>query len=239
MSIATLKRKTKTQYNNMSVGSQNGFSLNGTHRSQGWVGQSVLSRSLPKSLMNGTTLRGHGGCCGTYNNAPIVRSAVTSLNDENVVKPSSINTHAMIEEKYKPYHNLITVNPDSRQNTNTQQDHIDKVAKKALSDYNDCHNLYYLSSLDPGRIAFLPDDVQIKLGNLTISTPYVCTDTDRILRPSWKRANHCVFTKPKSDYLPVTSSDHLANLRSTCTQNDKMVVRNNAGGPLPGAGVSR
>jgi len=53
MSIATLKRKTQTQYNNMSVGSKTGFSLNGTHRSQGYIGQTSLSRSLPKTLMKG------------------------------------------------------------------------------------------------------------------------------------------------------------------------------------------
>lgn len=238
MSIATLKRKTKTQYNNMSVGSKDGFSLNGTHRSQGWVGQSVLSRSLPKSLMNGTTLRGHGGCCGTYNKAHIVQSAVTSLNDENVVKPSSINTHAMIEEKYKPYHNLLTVNPDDRHNKNTQQDYIDKTAKRALKDYNDCHNLYYLASLDPAIVATLPIDLQIKLGDLPAPKP-VCLVKDPILRPSWRRPNRCLITKPASDYLPVASSDRLKTLNNACTQNDKTFVSPSSGRPLPGQGVSR
>ena len=65
MSIATLKRKTQTKYNNMSVG-QSGFSINGTHRNQGYVGQTSLSRSLPRTLMRGNTVRGHGGCCGTF-----------------------------------------------------------------------------------------------------------------------------------------------------------------------------
>jgi hypothetical protein len=43
MSIATLKKKTQSQYNNVSVG-QKQFSLNGTRRSQGWVGQTALAR---------------------------------------------------------------------------------------------------------------------------------------------------------------------------------------------------
>jgi len=43
MSIATLKRKTMTEYNRMSVGYTN-FSLNGTRRNQGYVGQTMLSR---------------------------------------------------------------------------------------------------------------------------------------------------------------------------------------------------
>jgi hypothetical protein len=59
MSIATLKRKTQAQYNN-SVGVAN-FSLNGTLRSQGYVGQTSLSRSLPRTPMNGAFPRGYGG----------------------------------------------------------------------------------------------------------------------------------------------------------------------------------
>ena len=55
MSIVALKRKTNTQYNNMSA-NRKGFSLNGTHRSQGYVGQTVLSRSLPRTLMRGNKI---------------------------------------------------------------------------------------------------------------------------------------------------------------------------------------
>ena len=77
MSIATLKKKTAAKYNNMSV-SEPKFSLNGGHRSQGWVGQTTLSRSLPKTPMVGNTPKGSGGCCGTYRVTPIVQSAVKS-----------------------------------------------------------------------------------------------------------------------------------------------------------------
>ena len=66
MSIVALKKKTAAKYNNMSVNTKEGFSLNGTRRLQGYVGQTSLSRSLPRTLMRGTTIRGHGGCCGTY-----------------------------------------------------------------------------------------------------------------------------------------------------------------------------
>ena len=91
MSIATLKKKTQAQYNNMSVGSNHGFSLNGTHRSQGYVGQTTLSRSLPRTLMNG-----HGGSYGQYPIVPVVLSAVTSLNNPNIIKPSVVGTYGMI-----------------------------------------------------------------------------------------------------------------------------------------------
>ena len=50
MSIVTLKKKTQSQYNNVSVGHRQ-FSLNGTHRSPGWVGQTTLSRSLPEHCL--------------------------------------------------------------------------------------------------------------------------------------------------------------------------------------------
>ena len=87
MSLATLKKKTAAKYNNMSV-NKPAFSLNGTHRSQGYVGQDTLGRSLPKTPMNGNVARGHGGCCGTYLRSNIVQSGVTSTNDPDIVKSS-------------------------------------------------------------------------------------------------------------------------------------------------------
>lgn len=43
MSLATLKRKTASKYNNNSVNKV--FSINGTHRNQGYIGQTSLSRT--------------------------------------------------------------------------------------------------------------------------------------------------------------------------------------------------
>ena len=101
MSIVTLKRKTQVQYNNMSVGSKTGFSLNGTHRSQGYVGQTMLSRSFPRTPMKGNVAKGHGGCCGKYPQHGIIQSAVTSLNDPTVVKQSVLDTKGMIRTHYR------------------------------------------------------------------------------------------------------------------------------------------
>jgi hypothetical protein len=122
MSIATLKRKTQTQYNNMSVGERQ-FSINGTHRSQGYVGQTSLSRSLPRTLMKGNVAIGHGGCCGKFKKTPIVQSAVISVENPNVVKSSVLGTSGMISTKYawikrpQPY---TSVKPDNNQNMNSQ-----------------------------------------------------------------------------------------------------------------------
>jgi hypothetical protein len=147
MSIATLKRKTQAQYNNNSVGFAN-FSLNGTLRSQGYVGQTSLSRSLPRTLMNGPTPRGHGGCCGNYPMHSIIQSAVTSLNDPHVIKSSVINTTGMINEKLNnitninetyfiscgPKHNCYnTVKPDYNQHLNHQGNYITNKAKTVIN----------------------------------------------------------------------------------------------------------
>jgi hypothetical protein len=103
MSIVALKNKTAAKYNSMSVGHRQ-FSLNGGYRNQGWVGQTMLSRSLPKTCMRGNTPIGSGGCCGKYMNNGIVQSAVTSLNDSSVIKGSSINNLSMIHNDNRyPY----------------------------------------------------------------------------------------------------------------------------------------
>ena len=135
MSIVTLKKKTAAQYNNMSVGTTNGFSLNGTHRSQGYVGQTSLSRSLPRTLMKGNTMRGHGGCCGSYPVGGLILSAVNSVEDSSVVKKSVINNSGMIRTKYRwiwrpqPY---SSVKPDTSNHINTQGHHIDILHDKAV-----------------------------------------------------------------------------------------------------------
>lgn len=136
MSLATLKKKTQTKYNNMSVGSKTGFSINGTHRSQGYVGQTSLSRSLPRTLMKGNVAIGHGGCCGKFRKMPIVQSAVISLENPNVVKSSVLGTSGMISTKYQwikrpqPY---TSVKPDNNNNNNSQSDYITYLIDKTLN----------------------------------------------------------------------------------------------------------
>ena len=49
MSLATLKKKTQAKYKNNSV-NKSTFSLNGTTRNQGYVGQTSLSRTFVRSL---------------------------------------------------------------------------------------------------------------------------------------------------------------------------------------------
>jgi hypothetical protein len=140
MSIVTLKRKTAAKYNNNSVSKPN-FSLNGTRRSQGYVGQDTRGRSLPKTIMKGNTPKGYGGCCGKYPINPIVQSAVTSLNNPNIIKPSVVGNYGLIETKYRWIHRpqpFSTTKPDSSfsQLIGTQQQYIEKISKLALNAAN-------------------------------------------------------------------------------------------------------
>ena len=139
MSIATLKRKTAAKYHNSSVDLP-AFSINGTHRSQGYVGQTMLSRSLPRTPMKGNTMKGHGGCCGTYPIGNVIQSAVTSLNNPNVVKPSVLGTDGLISTKYRWIRRpqpFASKKQDTNLHSNTAGDYIDRLQLKTIQ--TSCH----------------------------------------------------------------------------------------------------
>lgn len=100
MSIVALKRKTDAKYKNVSANQINGFSLNGTKRLQGYIGQTSLSRHTSFTPMKGTVAKGHGGCCGTYNYGRTVRSATSLCLDDDSVKGSVLNTNGMLAERH-------------------------------------------------------------------------------------------------------------------------------------------
>lgn len=211
MSIVALKRKTQAKYNNMSVG-QPQFSINGVHRNQGYVGQTSLSRSLPKTLMKGNTIKGHGGCCGTYRVTPVVQSAVTSLNDNTVIKPSVIGTDGMLATKYRwtrrpqPF---AVVKPDTNNNINDQQDYITRLRKRALQVAND---------------AYQPPNDLTTLKSINVASP-----DNSIIIPQ------CTFTKPDSDFVAMTQDNYLLQKHNNCTQNDVVYIPSkNNGGPILG-----
>jgi hypothetical protein len=141
MSIATLKRKTRATWRTASTG-QAAFSINGTHRSQGYIGQTSLSQSLPRTLFRGDTARGAGGCCGTYNDSFSITSGILDMNDATAIKPSVVSSRGRIAKRY-PW---ITggsgaiegverewVKPDSTHSQNTQGLYITYVAGTALA----------------------------------------------------------------------------------------------------------
>lgn len=100
MSIATLKRKSNNLHGSYHSTPGGGFSLNGAFRNQSYVGVN-LGKHYPRTIMKGNIPRGHGGCCGTYNNTPIVISDAWTTEDSTTVKASAMNTKGMIKTKYR------------------------------------------------------------------------------------------------------------------------------------------
>jgi hypothetical protein len=141
MSISTLKKKTNTLYNNMSV-NKVGFSLNGGCRNQGYIGQTSLSRSLPRTLMKGGELKGSGGCCGTYLRTPIIQSSLNYQNNSSVIKSSSINNMGMLLSKHRWIRRpqpFSCVKPDNN-NIITQSDIISNKKQKSIYNTENCIN---------------------------------------------------------------------------------------------------
>jgi hypothetical protein len=197
MSIATLKKKSQTQYRNMSVGQQ-GFSLNGTHRSQGYVGQTSLSRSLPRTLAKGNTIRGHGGCCGTYPVYPAILSAVNSTEDNSVVKKSTLSNKGMLDTKYRwirrpqPFSNVGMKQVD-------QTDYLKYLKQKNIQE----------------NISKSEDSLckHIETDNCNASKcKYVSSKASQMIH------------KPKSDYLAISQEEHIQNINSRCTILDKSSI---------------
>jgi hypothetical protein len=192
MSIATLKRKTAAKYNNSSVG-QKQFSLNGGYRNQGFVGQTMLSRSLPRTLFNGATPRGSGGCCGTFPVKTTVQSSTNYFENNKIIKSSVMNTRGLVATKYawalrpKPFSAL---KPDSNQNYSTQQDYIKNIRNHVI----------HCNPTDKC-------DGKIK--------PAVCPKTCSNMKyssftvPDIKNSAAQSITKPESQYTSMSQGDYL------------------------------
>ena len=204
MSIVTLKRKTQAQYNNISS-SPNGFSLNGTHRNQGYVGQTNLSRHFTYTHMHGGYPVGHGGCCNTAPNK-MQLPCVTSLENTKVVKPSTLNTSGLISTKYRWIRRgqpFSTVKP----NANNQADYITKLKKTALS----ACNISKKNGVVFGSSKYLPNfDVPTKSGVFS---------------------NHCRICISNPDTPTVVGamnqSDYLIQLHKTCAPLNEVDTQTN------------
>jgi len=214
MSIVTLKKKAQAKYNNMSV-SHHGFSLNGTLRNQGYVGQTSLARSIPVPNMRGNTVRGHGGCCGTFRKMPIIQSETvsTNLNNSNVIKTSVLNTLGMIDTKYKwitrpqPY---AVVKPDNNNHNNFQSDYISNLSKLTIQEANAC-----------------------QVSKLIGTGIKKCSNPDAYFYQS--KTTNCTYTKPESNYLAMSYGDYLIQFDNSCTLHTIPISKNTKGTPFAGS----
>ena len=209
MSIVALKKKTAAKYNNMSAG-QPQFSINGGYRNQGWVGQTSLSRSIPKTPMRGGAARGHGGCCGTYNKQMII-PPVTSTNDNTVIKGSVLSTPGMLDTKYRWVRRpadvdngmLVSVKPDDNHNLNSQTDYITRKTKRAINE---------TTKKGQGETQpCLPKQVE----------PYKCTTKcDNMFKHRWNTPHGNDIDTTTKKVGPIDSSEYIAKISDECAPID-------------------
>lgn len=142
MSLATLKKKTAHKYNNNSTQMRQ-FSLNGTHRSSGYIGQTSLSRTNIKTHSYGPIPQGHGGCCGTYKKQVLCPSSTFSTEDTNIVKPSVLGTKGMLQKRLawarrpQPY---VMVAPSNSLNQKSSSDYLIYKRKKVMQECENVNN---------------------------------------------------------------------------------------------------
>lgn len=147
MSIVTLKKLTASKYHNSTAGASDipVFSINGTRRNQGYVGQDMRGRTILKTPMKGNVIRGHGGNFGTYIVAPVLQNQYTggNLNDAMVVKSSVVGTGGMIMQKYRWIRRpapFVSVKPDSNRNINSQSQLLNTIKNNAIQECETCEN---------------------------------------------------------------------------------------------------
>ena len=132
MSLATLKRKTATKYNNMSTNTKN-FSLNGTLRNQGYIGQDSLSRTYIRTIAQNGVMHGHGGCCGKFDVSKMLHSTNTlCLNDKNAIKSTVKSTIGYIGDKQTKNHECIVVKADDGHNNSSHWEQIKRIKERAI-----------------------------------------------------------------------------------------------------------
>jgi hypothetical protein len=219
MSIVALKRKAASQYNNMSV-NQPQFSINGTTRNQGYVGQTSLSRSLTHTPHKGSVAKNFNG---SYINPDIKASETLSTEDNTVVKKSVLSYRGLLATKYRwtrrpdPY---ATVKVDSGRLANDQYSYIERLRKKTLADIaNNCP----------------PDEAKT---NGTVSQK-VCSTTIKTAQgfPIFSRNKiqaGCTVSKPASTLAAVSQSEKILALVEDCNTLDNYKFVSPSGRtPLP------
>ena len=186
MSLATLKKKTNAKYNNASVGAS-GFSLNGVHRNQGYIGQTSLSRTIIGTPMKGNVARGHGGCCGTYNDSNIIKPLLC-LENSNTVKKSVLSSKGMLRLKHKWANRggeHAPVKPDSNNNNNFSSMYTSYKRKQTLN------------NLAPGTLC------EPKVG---VVNDCSCNSDNKIVKP-----NEMFTNMDQSEYIFRKTRECLSN----------------------------
>ena len=131
MSIVALKRKSAALKNQSTGSSQ--FSINGTTRSQGYVGQTLKSRHLIHTPHGGAVRKDYSGCC---NDLDIPPSEIINLEDSSVVKTSVLSYKGMMAKRMLGT-TFNVVKPDGNHIGTHQGAYIDRLKRKNLKQIED------------------------------------------------------------------------------------------------------
>jgi hypothetical protein len=126
MSLATLKKKTAAKYHNISV-NKGQFALNGTHRNQGFIGQTSFSRTNLSTPASGVAFQGYGSCCSLYKISEVATTSIHSTEDSSVVKPSVLSSKGMMEKRTmwaRRSHPFSSTKPGDDSNMSSSGDYI-------------------------------------------------------------------------------------------------------------------
>jgi hypothetical protein len=222
MSIFTLKRKTAAQYNNMSVGVPQ-FSIEGTRRLQGYVGQDMRGRTILRTPFRGNTPRGSGGCCGTYQKKICVPYGTMTVENSGVVKKSvlsnwgSIRTHFRWIWRPQPF-TAVKPGDGSLCDNESQGVYVDRLRNKVLTcidAYNQTH-----STVPPVR-------------SIPAVLRSIMNFKGLFVKPATKSVGPCpTVTK---DVGSLDQSVYLLHVEEACTSGDtaKQLSNSFKGAPLP------
>lgn len=198
MSIVALKRKSAA-LKNLSSG-RSGFSINGTTRNQGYIGQTLQSRHLIHTPHKGSVAKDYSGCCNDFD---ILPSELTHLEDSTVVKPSVLSYKGMIAKRLLGT-NFNVVKPDSAHNGNNQSSYIDRLKRKNLKQIAD----HCPEPTDPAP---------------TNNDPCKMLRTLKGARIFSKPRTLCNISKKVG---PDTHEEHVAALNKACAENDVSFIVN-------------
>lgn len=149
MSIVALKRKYESSKNISH--SSTPFSLNGTTRNQGYIGQNITSRHLSRTIYK----NGYPMHTGTYNASfvPLQQLDLIQCGDSDVIKKSTMNTSGMIRTAFayvwRPAPYSSTKSSDYL-NNHSQSNYLEALKKRTISELltGDCKpTLKYIPSL--------------------------------------------------------------------------------------------
>jgi hypothetical protein len=204
MSINTLKKKTAAKYNNNSVGYSQ-FSLQGTHRNHGYVGQDMNGRTILKTPFRGNTPRGSGGCCGNYTQSIVTPYGTCSVEDSKMVKSSVLSNRGFIQTHYRWIRRpapITTVKPDDNLKLNSSQSsHITLLKNRVINSINIYNETN--STIPPIRI----------VPRFNFKVP--CPTTTKFVGT-------------------LNQSTYLLNVNQACTANDAKIPLASPNTPLPG-----